>query len=53
VDGKDVRGRRTFQVIRGHHRVRQLAALVRSDVGATDGREGDQGKREEDEATAH
>jgi hypothetical protein len=40
VDRLDVPGRWTLEVVGGHHRVRELAALVRSDVPAAGGGQG-------------
>src|ERR1019366_109339 len=39
VNGEDMRSRRSLEVRRGHHRVRELAALVRRDVRAPGARE--------------
>jgi hypothetical protein len=45
VDGCNVPGGRPFEVVRGHHGMRELAALVRRNVGARARRKGEDNRR--------
>jgi hypothetical protein len=49
VNGHDVRGSRTVEIVR-HHRMRELGALVGCDMGACGARERDKCGREEAKA---